>query len=859
MAKAEEADVEQPTEKTPLLEGKAAAGAAAGTALQIGGKLGQQYEDMHGTWDRLFLKHKNQAFGEDLELAFRAAFFVLVCSAPFLAPKELCPVCHWSVKTGFYTATSVIYLVFVLYKTTGDTINFAYSAFIGTLFAVISMWLMLGFMPGGYHPGKEEYFWGGMIWGGAFIFAMLYFNFDVCTRVFALSTFVWYFMIFQNYTITDTGFDNNFEITMNNAATSELLVASSGIMIGVVASLVPYPLSAMWKAEETTDKLCKQLVWTWMDFAEFFTATERDPYQLNLLNRELGVLKSEAGTLGGYLGSAWYECLGMGKWQKKRRMMMRLDSYLNASFDRLATILQATSAAEFGNFHDECMEKVKTDVMNMVDLAGRLLSECCEAIHAGGFNDTAEADGLITKMNEDMAKFTKTFIATLKEMNQYKISSDSLSENVVCSNICTWIVNTRTFAENLQGRDSYELPNDATSWKDGAGALGVFAPSTLADPDHIGWVMRFWTAIMAAFIIGHNGVGGNMIMPHNAALASTICVMLSKARGSALTANLKRLQGVILGNVIGQLFYAMLAWCVWWGYIAVGTTVLVWTTISLYLYYHSEGYSTVGILLCVFGASSLLQGCSDEVFNPTGAYYGIVNVTSGLIILVVVDTILAPGRSSTQALKAYFAAWEPLQKQTKDLFDPSIETLPARSGKVRGLISTAVACGFEAGQEPRYWRNEWSDAQFSRAVESLRVFRFCTANVESSSTTKQSDGTSKKENAFLAATKLPSFKPLLDTLTSQMEDTKHRVKKVLENELPGKHAFEKDDLTLGDDAKAKKCIDDFMVELNKIIADQEPAQENLEDDPVADMSVLVVSLQVLFNEVEAVKQSLVQQ
>lgn len=862
MAKADEPDIEQPSEKTPLLQdkGKALVSGGAGAVVQVGGRLGAQYEDMHGTWDQMFLKHKNQAFGEDLELAVRAAFFVLVAAAPFLAPKELCPVCHYAVSTGFYTATSCIYMIFVLYKTTGDTINFAYSAFMGTVIAVINMWLMLGFMPGGYSPAHPEYFYGGSIWGAAFIFGMLYLNFEMCTRVFALATFVFYFMIFQNHTITNTGFDNNFEISIDNAATSELLCATSGILIGVLASCLPYPLMATWKAEETTEKLCKQLVWTWLDFAEFYTSAEHDPYQLNLLNRELAVLKSETGVLSGYVGAAWYECLGGGKTQKKRRMMMRLDAYLTGAFDRLATILQATQAEDYSQFHDDLMSEMKGDIMHLIDQTGTLLGECIDAIHAAGFSSESamEANKLSDQMEEDMGKFTVKWIAALKKANKYQITDETSTENVVGANLCTWLVNTRKFADDLQEKNDYQLPTDAASWKDGAGAMGVFAPTVLGDKEHIGWVFRFWVAIMAAFWTGHFGVGGNMILPHNASLSSTICVMLSKARGSALTANLKRLQGVILGNVIGQLFYALLAWCVWWGYLAVGTTLFVWTSISLYLYYHSEGYSTVGILLCVFGASSLLQGCSDEVFNPTGAYYGIVNVTAGLIILVIVDTLFSPGRSSDAALDAYFSAWEPLQKQTKDLFDPELTDLPARSGKVRGLINAAVGCGQEAGQEPRYWRNDWQDAQFTRAVECLRVFRFCTANVEAASSSPKPDGDGRvKEESFLKAIRLDSFKPVLDLLEKQMEDVKQKVKKLLQNELPGKHAFEKDDLTLGGDAEAKRVMAGFMEEVNKIIDGLPSAEKTLEDDPVADMCVLVTSLQTLFSEIEAVKQSLV--
>ena len=147
-----------------------------------------------GAYDRLWMKHINQVFGDDLELAFRASFFVWVCGVPFMLPAWVCPICQEAIATKFVSSGSVVYFMFTLYKTTGDTINFGIGGFLGTCIAVFNIWCMMGFMPGGY-PGPDspdQWIWyAGMAWGGMYVFMLLWLNFDGNTQVFGLATYVW--------------------------------------------------------------------------------------------------------------------------------------------------------------------------------------------------------------------------------------------------------------------------------------------------------------------------------------------------------------------------------------------------------------------------------------------------------------------------------------------------------------------------------------------------------------------------------------------------------------------------------------------------------------------------------------------
>ena len=42
--------------------------------------------------------------------------------------------------------------------------------------------------------------------------------------------------------------------------------------------------------------------------------------------------------------------------------------------------------------------------------------------------------------------------------------------------------------------------------------------------------------------------------------------------------NLDRLNGVALGNIVGQSVYCSVGYCTWWGYLGIGIALFVWVT-----------------------------------------------------------------------------------------------------------------------------------------------------------------------------------------------------------------------------------------------------------------------------------------
>merc|ERR1719310_778953 len=99
-------------------------------------------------------------------------------------------------EMGIVSTFVIMMLVFTLYKTVGETLYYAWCGIFGTLLTTIAIWFMFGVYPDGYtgHSSSPAIF--GITLGFFFYFFLLFLNFDMNTRIFALSNFCWFLMAF---------------------------------------------------------------------------------------------------------------------------------------------------------------------------------------------------------------------------------------------------------------------------------------------------------------------------------------------------------------------------------------------------------------------------------------------------------------------------------------------------------------------------------------------------------------------------------------------------------------------------------------------------------------------------------------
>jgi hypothetical protein len=220
--------------------------------------------------------------------------------------------------------------------------------------------------------------------------------------------------------------------------------------------------------------------------------------------------------------------------------------------------------------------------------------------------------------------------------------------------------------------------------------------------------------------------------------------------------NMARMQGVVMGIVSGSLIYSFLGYCTVISQVTLMVVLFLVTLVGLFTYYHSTGFSTVGLLIVVFSLKSMLQPCSDigqSDGESESAFDAIVSCTIAIAVMTCVDSILTPERASVLASKSFDHTKERIHQALDQLFDADASRAPDRKGNLQGLMATTQSLGNEAALEPRYWRQAWPTDTFCRAVKTLGTLRHCLRTIEENVL----DSGRIKRPEFMAVLKLESM------------------------------------------------------------------------------------------------------
>eukprot|EP00746_Dinoflagellata_sp_MGD_P001700 gnl/MRDRNA2_/MRDRNA2_103230_c0_seq1.p1 gnl/MRDRNA2_/MRDRNA2_103230_c0~~gnl/MRDRNA2_/MRDRNA2_103230_c0_seq1.p1 ORF type:complete len:851 (-),score=141.24 gnl/MRDRNA2_/MRDRNA2_103230_c0_seq1:104-2656(-) len=655
-------------------------------------------------------RDRNPAFGANMELAIRGALFAMPIAAPFLMPGE--GAIQFMHK--YYSNTAIVIYVFTLYKTLGETICFAFAGMLGTFMAVLSIWCMFGLIPYGVTP--EAPVWVhvfGWIWGLVFTFIVLLLNFDNNAKMFALSWHMYFWMTFLNPASHD--FNHSWGMRLDGPAFKALTMSAVGCIVAVLAASIPYPLLAIQQARECSQQLAGVLRDSWSTVVECYAGEQRDLLKEDRLKHDLARLMKDVQLLSDHIDHAWWECFGFGRVQKARVSFGILQVKLRESYNRLGTLMHSCKMEKYDPRHTEMMKNLKKYLDSVCKEAGELFEMVTVAT---GDGHLAKAE---IKSLSDQKSLAKRAVEELTQvftkMQGDEINSDNLDEYSFCLNICAYGTLAIEYTETLI-KNNEEKPKHV----EGNAFFNLVDPATIMTSDHLHWVFRNGFSILISFVIGFFGYSA-MMANYNSAPAETVSLLLSTFIGSGVNKNMGRIQGVVLGAVFGQLAYALFAWCYWWGFLIIGITVFVWLLLMLFVYYNSNEFGYIGCLMAAFGSKYMLQGCSNEVFQPTGTYYIIVNTVVGVTCMTVADIMLEPKRVSDLASKALSEAWEMYASAVEDLFNPAITTVRFTHGAILDKLTEASNLSEEARKEPRYYRTPWRYALFSHAVKASMILR----------------------------------------------------------------------------------------------------------------------------------------
>jgi hypothetical protein len=647
----------------------------------------------------MFLAHKNAVFAADAELAVRGAIFAMIASAPFIVPSL-----GWLVQSGRYSSFAVVMFVFTLYKSVGETVNFAFVGMVGTFLAVLNAWCMNGFFPGGVQHDGGPNFLPGVIDMAVFTIVILSLNVDIGLRMFALSWHMYFMMSFL--TPSSSGWSDGFEIDIHGPAISALLQSGIGAGLAVIASLFPFPIFALDKARATSIKLTQEIAEGFATCVDCYCAPNKRPILEDKARHSMTELRDIVQDLRAHIANSWWECFGIGRPQRVRVFLGQLDHTFRELYNKMCAIMHSIEMEQYDTKHVQTMGALRPSLSELVTEAGTMLMMVTQAA-SDGLLDEQE----IVRLDDQQRRTTSAIEkVSLEFSNRYhgKLDISLVDENAFCLSCCSFGRLAVNFVDELKETQSKpvekELASPFTAFKIPLGCE-IYRNA----------ILRNSISIFASFIVGYCG-RGDIIQSYNSGPAGTVALLISTGFGSAVVKNLNRLQGVVLGTFFGQLAYALLAWCTMGGYISVGVFVFAWLLVSLFTYYNSVQFSGVACLLAAFGVQGVLLGCSDEIYNPSGTTQLITNTVLGVTFMTLSDQLFALKSASKHAHTVLLDAWASYREGMMEIMEPETTQVRRHSGDLMTKISSSAAAADLADMEPRIWKTPFKRLLFGDVV-----------------------------------------------------------------------------------------------------------------------------------------------
>merc|ERR1719326_2625214 len=217
------------------------------------------------------------------------------------------------------------------------------------------------------------------------------------------------------------------------------------------------------------------------------------------------------------------------------------------------------------------------------------------------------------------------------------------------------------YGKQVKQLDSRNVPVDYVYWSVimyWCRVFGLDTTHTMAGSmAHINAALRYILTILFCFTLGYHGYG-DVVPSFTAGIALNAAFLLGSAPGSALSGNMKKFQGIVLGTAV------------------IGVALFVYIFVTSLIKFGSAEWALTGMLLGVFGSGQMLaptgasHTAADVQKELAGAYSGIIMAVISILTMTVVDLILA----------------QPLLGKE----DPKISTIKAYKGFLDGVQSVLV-------------------------------------------------------------------------------------------------------------------------------------------------------------------------
>merc|ERR1719375_737139 len=162
------------------------------------------------------------------------------------------------------------------------------------------------------------------------------------------------------------GFSSGWKVDTKGAAVSTVMVSLVGVILAIIASLLPWPLLLIRKAQTGTEALTSDTLNLWSRAVKVFLSESNQEYEMDGMATSRGNLQTSAAALGYAIDNAWWECLGLGPWQRSRAALATYRRHILENHDRLPSVLYACTHNDQEKSHFDMMNPLKVQIDDLM-------------------------------------------------------------------------------------------------------------------------------------------------------------------------------------------------------------------------------------------------------------------------------------------------------------------------------------------------------------------------------------------------------------------------------------------------------------------------------------------------------------
>lgn len=646
--------------------------------------------------------------------------------------------------------------VFTINPKMGTAIQNGFAGFLGTLWAILHVWFMNFFFPGGLKPEDSVTGWCSVFgWANfvIFLWLLLWCKCGIGMKMFALSYDIGFCLAFLN--------PNN--PTVYNGAgvgLSTLLATAIACMAAPLMNLLPYPMTQAYgnmkssaiKASNDTARLFEAAVRYYCGTTGYSIVVESELKHSMDLRGELDEMAAD-------ISAAWFETFDAGTYGTVRALMESHLTLMNNIFDRLRSVLIAIQNEDFSESHVRTMGRVKGACMRVAESTKDLLCYTTQAATDGKFDagERAEIQRLILQAKDAVRQLARDFDMSRRLLNQ-PINTGLLEENYFVLSLSAYSRLVWEFAEMMLNQP----PQGASFGAIVTNAIkSTWDLAELNSPVNMTFTIKHFIAIFLCWLyaVYVDGFSGACVVTSVFLINAMLC--------PDIQAFLNVMNAVILAFLSGSMLYKVSCYTGQGNWVLPLLASLLWL-FGLYCMFSKSLLSTAALFIVALTPFKLVATCPadwhDIHANAASEMHIIKANVLAILFVSAVQYLLAHDRPSMIATDTMNQAFEDMRVSFEAFWKCFDATEPM--GPVAGNLDAGTGYNTSSKIEPRLFRYPWKGDLYDELILTLKQIRLDILMMAMAM--GGSDG--KPDTIFTKISAIPQFASVKADMTQTLED-----------------------------------------------------------------------------------------